>query len=165
MPDAEVVPYREPKLSPARTISADDLQRANEASVQHRGSTAVGSLIRLSVVWPAFHLLSDLMRGREVSPGGLAAIPAAGATGMAIEEVLAHPGVKEFLIKPSRAQIAQIPLDLRGEMPNIVQAARSRGVPVSPLLAAYAATIQRNQGQQFNQPQPLQQPASQGAQQ
>jgi hypothetical protein len=165
MPDAEVVPYREPKLSPTRTISADDLQRANEASVQHRGSTAVGSLIRLSVVWPAFHLLSDLMRGREVSPGGLAAIPAAGATGMAIEEVLAHPGVKEFLIKPSRAQIAQIPLDLRGEMPNIVQAARSRGVPVSPLLAAYAATIQRNQGQQFNQPQPLQQPASQGAQQ
>ncbi len=159
------IPFRQPKLSPTRTISADDLQRANEASVQHRGSSAVGSLIRLSVVWPAFHLLSDLMRGREVSPGGLAAIPAAGATGMAIEEVLAHPGVKEFLTRPSRAQIAQIPLDLRGDMPNIVQAARSRGVPVSPLLAAYAATIQRNQGQQFNQPQPLQQPPTQGAQQ
>ena len=159
LPEPESVPYREPKLSPTQTISEADLRRANEASVQRRGSSAVGSLIRLSVVWPAFHMLSDLMRGREVSPGGLAAIPAAGATSMAIDEILAHQGVREFLIRPTRQQIAQIPLNLRGDMPQIVAAAKSHGLPVSPLLASYAAAIQHNQGAQ--QPSPTTQGAPQ----
>jgi hypothetical protein len=151
--------------TPTRTISANDIRRANESSVQRRGSSAIGSLVRLSVIWPAFHMLSDLMRGHEVSPGGLAAIPAAGATGAAIDEILTQPSVREFLLQPSRAQVAQIPLELRGQMPQIVAVAKSHGVPVSPLLAAYASTIQRNQGGQTGQiPQSDQQPAqSQGA--
>jgi hypothetical protein len=134
-----------PVPDPHQTISEADLRRANEASVQRRGSGAVGTLVRLSVIWPAFHMLSDLMRGREVSPGGLAAIPAAGAAGAAIDEILAHPQVKEFLLRPSRQQIASIPLELRGDMPRIVAAAKARGVKVNPLLAAYAAAVQRNQ--------------------
>jgi len=58
-----------PVPDPHQTISEADLRRANETSVQRRGSGAVGTLVRLSVIWPAFHMLSDLMRGREVSPG------------------------------------------------------------------------------------------------
>jgi hypothetical protein len=116
----------------------------------------VGTLVRLSVIWPAFHMLSDLMRGREVSPGGLTAIPAAGAAGAAIDEILAHPQVKEFLLRPSRQQIAQIPLELRGDMPKIVATAKARGIQVSPLLAAYAAAIQRNQAGQSQAMQPTQ---------
>jgi hypothetical protein len=150
-----------PIPDPHQTISDADLRRANEASVQRRGSSAVGSLVRLSVIWPAFHMLSDLMRGQKVSPGGLLAIPAAGAVGTAIDGILAHPLVREFLLRPSRAQIAQIPLELRGDMPKIVATAKARGIPVSPLLAAYAAAIQRNQA---GQPAQLSNPASsQGA--
>jgi hypothetical protein len=150
-----------PIPDPHQTISDADLRRANEASVQRRGSSAVGSLVRLSVIWPAFHMLSDLMRGQKVSPGGLLAIPAAGAVGTAIDGILAHPLVREFLLRPSRAQIAQIPLELRGDMPKIVATAKARGIQVSPLLAAYAAAIQRNQA---GQPAQLSNPASsQGA--
>jgi hypothetical protein len=161
MPEPEAIPFKEPKLTPRQTISGEDIQRANEASVQRRGSSAVGSLIRLSVVWPAFHMLSDLMRGREVAAGSLTAIPAAGATGMAIEEILSHPDVNEFLTRPSRAQLAQIPLELRGQMPEIVAVAKSRGMQVSPLLIAYAAAMQRNKTGQAQQ----QAPPAQGAQQ
>ncbi len=83
---------------------------------------------------------------------------------MAVESLLEHPGAMEFFTRPTRQQIATIPPELRGNMPEIVAAAKSRGVQVSPLLAAYAATIQRNRGQkqqQSVQPQPV--PASQGA--
>ena len=151
LPDVENIPFREPKLTPSRTISADDIQRANEAGVHRRGTGVVSRLIGLSVVWPAFRMLSDLTRGRTISPGGLAAIPAAGVTGIAIEELLAHPAVREFLTRPTRQQIAQIPLELQGDMPNIVETAKARGVQISPLLAAYAGAIQRNQAGQSAQ--------------
>jgi hypothetical protein len=158
----EHVPFREPKRTPSRTISADDIQRANEAGVRRRGSGVTSRLIGLSVVWPAFRMLSELTRGRTVSPGELAAIPAAGATGMAIEELLAHPAVKEFLTRPTRQQIAQIPPGLRGDIPDIVSAAQSRGLRISPLLVSYAAAIQRNRaGQQTSTPGGAQ-PTTQG---
>jgi hypothetical protein len=144
--------------TPTRTISADDLRRANEAGVHSSGSRVVGRLLSMSVAWPLFRMLGDLTRGRSMSASGLAALPAAGATGMAIEEILSHPEVKEFLTRPTRQQIAKIPPELRGDMPNIVAAAKARGVPISPLLAAYASTIQRNRDQRQ---QPV--PSPQGA--
>ena len=155
------VPYREPKLLDHQTISEADLRRANEDSVRQHGSRVVGRLLTTSLAWPLWHMLSDITRGRAVSPGSLAALPAAGATGMAIEEILAHPDVNEFLTRPSRAQLAQIPLELRGRMPEIVAVAKSRGMQVSPLLVAYAAAMQRNKTGQAQQ----QAPPAQGVQQ
>ena len=83
---------------------------------------------------------------------------------MGIEALLDHPQVMDFLTRPTRQQLAAIPVDLKGEMPDIVRAAKQRGVKVSPILAAYAASIQtnRNQGQS---PTPVDQPVSQGASQ
>jgi hypothetical protein len=158
LPEPEAVPFHAPKTTPTQVISEADLRRANEAAVERRGSSAAGSLIRLAMVWPAFHMLSDLMRGKEVEPNGLAAIPAAGATSMAIEELLAHPDVREFLTRPTRQQVAQIPSELRGDLPNIVAAAKGHGVPVSPLLAAYAAAMQRSQSRPDQQGQYLPEP-------
>jgi hypothetical protein len=149
------------KLKPHQTISEADLRRANEDSVRQQGTGVVGRLLRTSLTWPLWRMLSDITRGRAVSPGSLAALPAAGATGMAIEEILAHPDVNEFLTRPSRAQIAQIPLELRGQMPEIVAVAKSRGMQVSPLLIAYAAAMQRNKTGQAQQ----QAPPAQGVQQ
>jgi hypothetical protein len=83
----------------------------------------------------------------------LAALPAAGMTGLTVEELMSNPGVRDFFTKPTRAQLATIPDSLKGQMPEIVEAARSRGVHISPLIAAYAATVQRNR----NQRQPVQQ--------
>jgi hypothetical protein len=97
-------------------------------------------------------MLGEFIRTGSNSPRSMAVIPAAATTGMAVEEFITQPGVRDFFTKPTRQQLAAIPPDLRGQMPEIVQAAKQRGVQVSPLLIAYAATVQRNRGQQQNQP-------------
>jgi hypothetical protein len=160
-PPAEI-PFRQPKLTSARTISVADLQRANETAVQRSAQGVVGHLLRLTAVWPAFRMLSELTRTGETSLKPLAVLPAAGAAGMTAESILAQPAVMDFLTRATRSQIAQIPPELRGDMPRIVSAARAKGIPVSPILAAYATTIQRNQnGSQQSQPaQPQPQPQS-----
>jgi hypothetical protein len=106
-------------------------------------------------------MLSELTRGAEVSLKPLALMPAAGAAGMATEELMAQPAVMDFLTRATRQQVAQIPLDLRGTMPDVVALAQKRGVKVSPILVAYAATIQRNQSGQSAQPAQSQNGAAQ----
>ena len=151
LPDAEVVPYREPKLAPRRTISAGDLQRANDAAVRARAAGLAGHLFWWTGVWPAFRMLSELSKGAEVSLKPLALMPAAGAAGMATEELMGQPAVMEFLTRASRQQVARIPPDLRGQMPDVVSLAEKHGIKVSPILAAYAAAIQNNRGAQASQ--------------
>ncbi len=151
LPEPEAVPFKQPKLTPKQTIAAEDLQRANEAAVRARASGLGRHLFWWTGVWPAFRMLSEITKGEAVSPKSLALMPAAGAAGLGIEELLSHPPVMDFLTRATRQQIAQIPPDLRGAMPDIVAAAKAKGVKVSPILALYAATIQRNQNQ-ANQP-------------
>ena len=158
-PPEPVVPFKEPKLTPRRTISADDLQRANEDAVRARANGLAGHLFWWTGIWPAFRMLSELARGAEVSLKPLALMPAAGAAGMATEELLSHPAVMDFLTRATRQQVATIPPDLRGAMPEIVAMAKSRRVPVSPILAAYASSVQRNQAGQTNSQQPQISPA------
>lgn len=153
MPEVEEVPYKAPKLAPRKVISAEDLQRANEEAVRKRAAGLAGHLFWWTGVWPAFRMLSELTRGAEVSLKPMALMPAAGATGMAVEEIMRQPPVMEFLTRATRQQVARIPPELRGSMPQIVAAAKARGVQVSPILAAYASTVQRNQNTQQEGPQ------------
>ena len=95
-----------------------------------------------------------------MSPKPLALMPAAGATGIAVEELINRPPVMDFLTRATRQQIARIPPDLRANIPEIVAAAKSHGVQISPILAAYAAAVQRNQNSQA-----VLQTAQQGSQQ
>lgn len=148
LPEAETVPFRQPKLTPRKVISAADLQRANDAAVRARAAGLAGHLFWWTGVWPAFRMLSELSKGAEVSLKPLALMPAAGAAGLATEELMGRPAVVEFLTRATRQQIARIPPDLRGEMPGIVTLAKAKGVQVSPALAAYAAAVQRNQAAQ-----------------
>ena len=144
LPEMEQVPFREPKLTPTRTISADDLRRANDDAVRAGAEKLTGRLFWWTGIWPAFRMLSELTRNQDVSLRPLALMPASGAVGMATEELLSHPAVREFFTRPTRQQIAAIPLELRGDMPRIIETAKTHGVQISPLLAAYAASVQRN---------------------
>jgi len=148
LPDQEVVPFKQPKLAPRKVISAADLQRANEAAVRARAAGLAGRLFWWTGAWPAFRMLSELTRGAEVSLKPMALMPAAGAAGMATEELMAQPAVMQFLTRATRQQVARIPPDLRGDVPGLVSLAKQRGVQVSPVLAAYAAAVQRNQAAQ-----------------
>ena len=156
VPDRPVVPFKEPRLTPRQTISGEDLQRANEKGIREGSQKLTGRLFWWTGVWPAFRMLSELTKGQKVSPSGLLLMPASGAVGAAVEQLLSHPGAMDFFTRPTRAQIASIPLELRGNMPEVVAAARTRGIPISPLLAAYAASIQRNRTNQQQQQQPAQ---------
>jgi hypothetical protein len=151
LPEPEQVPYRAPKLTPTKTISAEDLQRANEAGFHSQAQGVASRLTRWAAIWPAFRMLSELSRTGETSLRPMAALPAAGVAGMGVETLLDHPGVREFFTKPTRQQIARIPPELRGQMPEIVAMAKQHGVPISPLVAAYAASIQRQQQQHQQQ--------------
>jgi hypothetical protein len=152
LPEMEQVPFREPKLTPSRTISADDLRRANEEAVRTGAEKLTGRLFWWTGIWPAFRMLSELTRGQDVSLRPLALMPASGAVGMATEELLSHPAVMEFFTRPTRQQIAAIPPELRGDMPRIVATAKARGIQVGPLLAAYAASVQQQRQQGTTQP-------------
>lgn len=62
------------------------------------------------------------------------------AVNMALERVFQNPRVIDFFTRATPKDIAQVPEDLRGNLPQIVRAAQSQGVKVSPALAALVAS-------------------------
>jgi hypothetical protein len=162
-PVERVAPPDRPEPKPSQKISIEDMQRANEAAFRSHGHGVTTFLMRRAAIWPVIRMLSDLTRTGTTSLRPLAAIPAAGSAGMAVETMLEHPGVREFFTKATRQQVAQIPPDLRGAMPDIVAQAKAQGVQISPVLAAYAAAIQRNRKQQPAQSTQPVQPVAAGA--
>ena len=153
MPEAERVPFKEPKLTPQENISGDDIRRANDKGVREGMHTLAGRMFWWGTGWPIFRALSEAVKGQKVSASGLLIVPASGALSAAVNAALSHPAIMDFFTRPTRQQIATIPLELRGQMPEIVAAVRSRGVLVDPLVAAYAASIQGNRAQQSAQMQ------------
>ena len=160
---APVVPYKEPKLTPPEKISYDDMQRANETGFNRRGQALANYAMRVAGVLGPLRMLGEFTRTGSTSLRPMSIIPAAGMTGLTVEELMSNPGVRDFFTKPTRAQLATIPDSLKGQMPEMVEAARVHGVHISPLIAAYAATIQQNRNQR--QPVQQQQPVTQGASQ
>jgi len=61
----------------------------------------------------------------------------AGRRGVAL--LLKNPDVVRFLTEPTERDIAQIPPDLRGKFPPIIEAAQAQGIKVSPKLLALSA--------------------------
>jgi hypothetical protein len=153
---APVVPYKEPRLAPPETISYDDMQRANERGFNNRGHALANYAMRVAGVLGPLRMLGEFTRTGSSSIRSMAIIPAAGMTGLTIEELMSDPGIRDFFTKPTKQQLAAIPDGLKEQMPEMVEAARGHKVPVSPLIAAYAAAIQRNRGrsQQPAQQQP-----------
>jgi hypothetical protein len=165
LPDDPVVPFHDPKLTPPRTISAEEIQRRNAAGIHSRAQGMATRLLGWTAIWPAFRILSELTRTGSASLRPLAAIPAAGAAGLGVESLLEYPPVMDFLTRATPRQIATIPPELRGSMPEIINEAKARGVKISPILATWAVTVQRNRAGQTNQQssQQVQQPDVQGA--
>jgi hypothetical protein len=158
---APVVPYKEPRLAPPETISYDDVQHANERGFNARGHALAAYAMRVAGVLGPLRMLGEFIRTGSNSPRSMAVIPAAAAAGMTIEELMSNPGIRDFFTKPTRQQLATIPDNLKGQMPEVVEEARAHGISISPLIAAYAAAVQRNRGPQSQQPQQPQIPPAQ----
>ena len=158
-PDRPPFPDR-PVPTPNQTISAGDIQSARKIAAEasagkwwNRGRWAAAA----PVIWAmrgffGGRIPSILNVGAET--GGLLV-----STRMATS-LLRYPPMIEFLSKARPEDVALIPSELRGDLPGLVSQAQRAGVRVSPILAAYAATVQRNRGQ--GQPVQQQQPVTQG---
>lgn len=64
------------------------------------------------------------------------AIFGSGKVGLA--KMLENPGVVNFLTQATERDVAQIPPELKGDFPKIVQAAKAKGINVSPALLGTA---------------------------
>jgi hypothetical protein len=151
LPPEPVVPFKEPRLTPQENISGEDIRRANEKGVREGVHRLASRVFWWGTGLPIFQMLREAVKGQKVSASGLLMVPASGTVSAAVNAALSHPAIMDFFTRPTRQQIATIPLELRGQMPEIVAAVRSRGVLVDPQLAAYAASIQGNRAHQSTQ--------------
>lgn len=62
-----------------------------------------------------------------------------------IAQIMRRPSVVEFFTKATAKDIASIPPELRGDLPQLVSAARKSGVKVSPAIAAAAGAASGSQ--------------------
>jgi hypothetical protein len=139
-PELKTVPQpKSPEIAPRKTLSAADVQQAKTASYEKQveGINRYGH--KMSVVLPMLYLAHDLVKLNvpdvPSSVGG-AAIGYAGTT--AITNLLERPAVVDFFTKATEADLAQIPTDLRGDIPTLVKAAEQKGLTVSPALKQLA---------------------------
>jgi hypothetical protein len=126
-----VLPGETAKLGPeeVRQAKTDSLQkRAGQA--REVGNRLVRYGVGLKALWDAFHLNVEGM-GQDVGIAGAAY----GLSHMAAK-ALENPNVVDFLTKPTPADIAQIPPEMRGNFPAIMQAAKARGIKIDPRITA-----------------------------
>lgn len=128
-----------PKAKPAdftpKKIGAEDIQNAKLKSLQERTKR-----IRARGQWIAsgaagYRALSALLQGHlaAVPPDLLeGAIAVGGVEGIA--RLLERPGVQEFLTNPTPKDLAEVPPELRGDLQQVIDIAKKKGIRVSPKL-------------------------------
>jgi hypothetical protein len=83
---------------------------------------------------------------RDIFEGGAAV---GGVEGFA--RLLENPKIAGLLTSPTERDLAQIPPDLRAEMPAVIQEAQRHGIKVSSLLTALVGTANRPQTKSLKQ--------------
>lgn len=138
-----VVPSDRPEMgiAPKKTISTEDIQGAKKSEYDKRVGDVTRYGHKMSVVLPLLYMAHDIVKLNlpnipEAAAG--AGIGYAGTT--ALTNLLQRPAVVEFFTKATAQDIAQIPADLRGDLPQMVSAAERQGVRVSPALKGLTGT-------------------------
>ena len=124
-----------------RKINTEDIQgRKAKATIVAKAPHVIrGVGYRLGALWPLLDAVRDAVKGEVPSVGGLVGGTVAVAGGAhLLSSLLENPKVVEFLTKATPEDVAQIPPELRGDLPQIVKAAQKRGVKVSPAFYAIA---------------------------
>lgn len=133
------LPKAKPTTATTKTIDAGDVKGAKAESMRKRADW-IENRGTWVATWPLFHVMSSIMRG-ELGDLGRAGVEGAATYGAVrgIAGIMRNPKVIEFLTKATPDDVAQIPQDLRGSFPDIVQAAQKQGIKVSPALIAATA--------------------------
>ena len=145
----EVEPPEGPDVG--RKINTADVRRVKEEEYRKwidnvRGKGVFGATIL------SMYALRSLLHG-ELSP--LVSVPAdiggALAVTRGIASVMEKTSVVDFFTKATAKDIASIPPDLRGDLPELVKAAKAKGIKVSPVLVAAVNAASRPQKQETQQ--------------
>jgi len=139
-PDRVAPPDRPTEVLPApKKIGAEEVKAAKTESLGKRAERLRKSHSPIVSSIAAYDAIRSAIEGNWKRVGlDLAArgIYGAGKTGIAV--ALENPKVIDFLSNATPRDVAEIPPDLRGEFPNLVRAAQSNGIGVSPALKVMA---------------------------
>jgi hypothetical protein len=133
-PPERVLPSDRPAETPTKKIGSADIQQAKAEGLEKRASLIEhrGTWV---AAWPLFHIMSQIVHGDVVSlPADVAASAATYGGVQGVASILRNPTVANFLTKATARDFAQVPADLRGDMPTIISTAQKSGVRVSPAL-------------------------------
>lgn len=125
-------------------IDQSDIVSANKEAYTKGLQRAQHWTLYLGAVWPAIEAMRYLVRGEMPTASGAIGIGSSLAARAAMDKIFTNPHVVDFFTKATTKEIAAVPPELRGDLPNAVAAAQSRSIRVSPILAAYAASVQKN---------------------
>lgn len=143
-----------PKPVGKTVIDQSDIVSANKEAYDRKLSRAQHWTLYLGAVWPAIETLRYLVRGEMPTPAGVLGIGTSLAARAAIDRIFTNPHVVDFFTKATTKEIAAVPKELRGDLPEMVSAATAHGLKVSPALTMYAASVRSNRnprGQQGGQ--------------
>lgn len=141
-----------PKGVGKTVIDKADIVSANKEAYTKGLQRAQHWTLYLGAVWPAIEAMRYLVRGEMPTASGAVGIGSSLAARAAMDRIFTNPHVIDFFTKATPKEIAAVPPELRGDLPQIVTAAQSRGVQVSPALMAWVGAVQRNRNRQNNQP-------------
>lgn len=138
-----------------KTIGPQEVQQAKLKSLTEKGIENVRAQGRkwvsrgvgMYALWDAFH-------GRW---GNLPTDLAFGAAGYGATEAFARllerPDIQQMLTRPTDADLAQIPPELRGNLGPMLDAAKAKGIKVDPRLYAIGGASQKKRVAALLQPQ------------
>ena len=134
----------QPSVADVKKIGLSDIQEANEAALEKRRNFIKTKGAAIASVYGAGRLLHSLVRfdPKGVFAGAGDIMAGLGPT-QALAAAMDIPKVRDFLTRPTPAQIASIPPELRGDLPVILEAAKRAGLRIHPSfygLVPHAAT-------------------------
>lgn len=141
-PEPALPPSKPPVLADIKKIGLKDIQEAKQNAMLARKGPVGGKLGHLASGAGAWHVISSAMYG---NPEGMLIGGAVSGIPYALSKVLKMPEVVRILSTPTPADIAAIPPEIRGDLPQIVKQAQKEGIAVHPAILSLAGATQRPQ--------------------
>jgi len=133
-PEPVLPPKPAPVLADVKKVGLGDIQQAKENVLRDQKKTGglAGASLHGAGVW---HFVQSAVHG---SPGGMIGGAALAAAPYALAKIFKTPMVMKILTEPTPADIASIPPEVRGDLPQIVDAAQKQGIKVHPSILLMA---------------------------
>ena len=131
------------QTKPPKPVGKTVIDRADIEEAKRGKLAADADNVASKGKWGATVLSLYALRGvlhGDFSGAAMVPYDVAGAMAVThgIAQIMRRPSVVEFFTKATAKDIASIPPELRGDLPQLVSAARKSGVKVSPAIAAAA---------------------------